>query len=48
MDTALIIGATGLVGGCCLSKLLASEDYRSVIALTRRRRSTYSIRAWLR
>src|SRR6266550_862180 len=36
MDTALIVGATGLVGGCCLRKVLASEHYRSVIALTRR------------
>jgi uncharacterized protein YbjT (DUF2867 family) len=35
-DTALIVGATGLVGGYCLKALLESEDYRSVIALTRR------------
>jgi uncharacterized protein YbjT (DUF2867 family) len=36
MDTALIVGATGLVGSHCLQALLASEDYRSVVALTRR------------
>ena len=36
LDTALIVGATGLVGGCCLRRLLAAEDYRSVIAITRR------------
>jgi uncharacterized protein YbjT (DUF2867 family) len=35
-DTALIVGATGLVGGYCLKALLDGEDYRSVIALTRR------------
>ena len=35
-DTALIVGATGLVGGHCLKTLLQSEDYQSVIALTRR------------
>ncbi len=35
-DTALLVGATGLVGGCCLRRLLASEEYRSVIALPRR------------
>lgn len=34
-DTALVIGATGLVGGHCLELLLASS-YQSVIALTRR------------
>jgi uncharacterized protein YbjT (DUF2867 family) len=36
MDTALIVGATGLVGRHCLQALLANEDYRSVVALTRR------------
>src|SRR5438105_985774 len=35
-DTALIVGATGLVGGHCLKMLLAAEDYQRVIALTRR------------
>ncbi len=34
-DTALIAGATGLVGGHCLKTLLAAEDYQKVIALTR-------------
>ncbi len=34
--TALIIGATGLVGGHCLNELLASPAYDKVIALTRR------------
>jgi uncharacterized protein YbjT (DUF2867 family) len=33
--TALIIGATGLVGEQCLKLLLASADYSRVIALTR-------------
>lgn len=33
--TALIVGSTGLVGGYCLSKLLADDDYTQVIALTR-------------
>src|SRR5262249_52589781 len=35
-DTALIVGATGLVGGYCLKTLLETEDYQKVIALTRR------------
>ncbi|HLP50389.1 MAG TPA: NAD(P)H-binding protein [Chitinophagales bacterium] len=35
--TALIIGATGLVGGHCLNELLASPAYDKVIALTRRK-----------
>lgn len=34
--TALIIGATGLVGGHCLNELLASPAYDKVVALTRR------------
>ncbi len=36
MDTALVVGATGLVGGECLKILLAGSDYERVIALTRR------------
>ena len=32
--TALIIGATGLVGGHCLNELLASPAYDKVLALT--------------
>ncbi len=36
MDTALIIGATGLVGGHCLSTLLDGGPYERVIAFTRR------------
>jgi uncharacterized protein YbjT (DUF2867 family) len=35
-DTALIVGATGLVGRSCLKALLEGDDYRSVVALTRR------------
>src|SRR5260221_5641949 len=35
-DTALIVGATGLVGRYCLNSLLERGDYQSVIALTRR------------
>lgn len=35
MKTALIAGATGLIGGHLLSLLLASERYRKVIAFTR-------------
>lgn len=38
--TALIIGATGLVGGHCLNELLASPAYDKVIALTRRKLDT--------
>lgn len=34
--TAIVIGATGLVGGHCLSLLLASPTYDRVIAVTRR------------
>lgn len=34
--TALIAGATGLVGGFVLKRLLASPDYGAVIAVTRR------------
>jgi len=33
---ALILGASGLVGGHCLDSLLASPDYQHVVALTRR------------
>ncbi len=35
--TALIIGATGLVGEQCLNELLASSAYEKVIALTRKK-----------
>lgn len=35
-DTALVAGATGLVGGLCLDALLSSGVYEKVIALTRR------------
>src|SRR5438093_10887045 len=35
-DTALIAGATGLVGSCCLKTLLQSGDYQRVVAFTRR------------
>ncbi len=34
--TAILIGATGLVGGHCLSLLLQSPDYARVIAVSRR------------
>ena len=34
--TALLAGATGLVGGHCLNRLLETPDYDRVIALTRR------------
>jgi uncharacterized protein YbjT (DUF2867 family) len=34
--TALLLGATGLVGGHCLNRLLADETYGSVVALSRR------------
>ena len=34
--TAILIGATGLVGGHCLSLLLQSTDYRRVVAVSRR------------
>lgn len=33
--TALIIGATGLVGGACLARLLKDDKFEKVIALTR-------------
>src|SRR5580704_3378607 len=35
-DTALIVGATGLVGSCCLDALLESGAYEHVIVFTRR------------
>ena len=34
--TALLAGATGLVGGHCLNRLLAEERYDRVVAVTRR------------
>lgn len=34
--TAIVIGATGLVGGHCLNLLLQSPDYEQVIAVSRR------------
>ena len=34
--TALLIGATGLVGGCVLDQLLQDNDYSNVIVLTRK------------
>lgn len=34
--TAILIGATGLVGGHCLNFLLQSPDYKQVIAVSRR------------
>lgn len=34
--TAILIGATGLVGGHCLRMLLESPDYKKVIAVSRR------------
>jgi len=34
--TALLVGATGLVGGHCLQHLLRSEEYEKVIILVRR------------
>jgi uncharacterized protein YbjT (DUF2867 family) len=37
MPTALLIGSTGLVGKHCLTLLLESEDYDSVITLSRRK-----------
>jgi uncharacterized protein YbjT (DUF2867 family) len=33
---AVLAGATGLVGGCCLQALLHSPDYTRIIVLTRR------------
>lgn len=35
--TALILGATGLIGGLCLRRLLDDETYATVIAVTRRK-----------
>ncbi len=32
---ALIVGATGLIGSCCLERLLADETVTEVVALTR-------------
>jgi uncharacterized protein YbjT (DUF2867 family) len=34
--TAVLAGATGLVGGECLTRLLASKRYRRVVVVTRR------------
>ncbi len=34
--TALLVGATGLIGSCLLRRLLASERYSSVVAWARR------------
>src|ERR1700730_9108132 len=36
MDTALVVGATGLVGSQCLKTLLDRGSYQRVIAFTRR------------
>lgn len=36
MSSALVIGATGLVGGLCIEALLASNEYETVRVLTRR------------
>src|SRR5216684_3316487 len=36
LDTALVVGATGLVGSHCLQSLLESDAYERVIALSRR------------
>lgn len=33
--TALILGATGLVGGACLARLLNDDSFEKVVALTR-------------
>ncbi len=33
--TALILGATGLVGGACLARLLKDDSFEKVVALTR-------------
>lgn len=40
--TALVAGATGLVGGECLQQLLASPEYSRVIVVTRRPLATAS------
>src|ERR1039457_3699240 len=42
--TALIIGATGLVGGKCLELLLNSNHYSKVIALARRKPEVTNVR----
>jgi uncharacterized protein YbjT (DUF2867 family) len=36
MRTALIVGATGLIGKCCLYELLENTSYTKVIALVRK------------
>src|SRR4051794_20682862 len=36
MRTALIAGASGLVGGECLKRLLADPDYERVVAIVRK------------
>ena len=36
MKTALLLGATGLVGGCLLDQLLSDPRYDTVVALVRR------------
>ncbi len=36
MRTALIVGSSGLVGGCCLSHLVERMEYARVVALVRR------------
>jgi len=36
MSTAIVIGATGLVGKCLVQQLLSDPAYSSVVALTRR------------
>lgn len=38
--TAILAGATGLVGGECLKRLLASEHYSEVVVVTRRKLDT--------
>ncbi len=35
--TAVLAGATGLVGGECLRQLLASPRYKQVVVVTRRK-----------
>lgn len=37
LRSAAVLGASGLVGGCLLERLLADPGYASVLALTRRR-----------
>lgn len=36
MKTALVVGATGLVGGFVLAQLLKEEQYNKIIVLTRK------------